>query len=141
MLKQGMSEQINKYCAKAAKFMLPDGDFLIEDKSLRAIDESIELHLPFPVIALELFKKHGGTKEVIFCVESEKTIDIFICQYHFDKWFDMSVHFYMPKTGYIDREIKGACGYPGLISFDVYDNQHHQVDGDDSFYWQRIFLA
>lgn len=141
MLKQGMSEQINEYCVQAAKFMLPDGGFLIEDASLRAIDESIELHLPFPVIALEFASKHNGTKEVIFCTENETSINAFICQYHFDKWFDMQAYFYMPKTGYIDRTINGYCGYPGLISFDVYENEHHQVDPDDSLYWQRVLLS
>lgn len=45
-------------CA-AQKFMLPHGGKVLEDDELRALDEKEELHLPFPVIALEYSRGQG----------------------------------------------------------------------------------
>lgn len=44
-------------CKQAQKFMLPENGVMHADYDLRALDDSLELRLPYPVIALEFYRE------------------------------------------------------------------------------------
>lgn len=141
MLRQGMTRRTMAAAMVAQKFILPRGGFLLEDESLRAIDETMELRLPFPTIALEYQSSKDGAAEVIFASDHGDQIEAFVCLRLEGTWHDFESDFWMPKRGYMDRSISGYLGYPGLVCFDKYDGAYHQLSTDDNFGWQRMLLS
>lgn len=123
------------------KFILPRGGFLLEDESLRAIDEAMELRLPFPTIALEYQANRDGCAEVLFAFDHGDRIEAFVCLRLDGVWHDFESNFWMPKHGYMDRSVGGYLGYPGLVSFDRYDGADHRLAVEDNFAWQRVLLS
>lgn len=139
------SKRAIQLAASAEKFMLPDGGILLEDPSLRAIDESERLNLPYPVIALE-FQDGAGREgernaDVLLIQESADRISCFPCNRIGGKWIAWNSHFWMPRLGYMDRAQSGRLGFPALIAFDVTEGGEEQIDPLDSFYWARVLLS
>jgi len=141
MLRQGMNSRIMAAAVSSQKFILPRGGFLLEDESLRAIDEAMELRLPFPTIALEYQANRDGCAEVLFVFDHGDRIEAFVCLRFDGVWHDFESHFWMPKHGYMDRSVAGYLGYPGLVSFDRYDGADHRLAVEDNFGWQRVLLS
>lgn len=141
MLRQDMNSRVMAAAVSSQKFILPRGGFLLEDESLRAIDESSELRLPFPTIALEYSSARDGDAEVLFAFDHRDRIEAFVCLRLDGVWYDFDSNFWMPKRGYMDRSVSGYLGYPGLVSFDHYDGANHRLDVEDNFAWQRVLLS
>lgn len=94
------------------KFMLPDGGIVCDDRTFKALDESVPLRLPYPFIALE-FPNHNpqpepgrfnAPKQVVFAVERDDGIVItpVIFAEHMGIWVPWPQVF-IDSTNYIDR--------------------------------------
>ena len=66
-----------KLAGLSRKFLLPEGGLLLDDKELRALDESGTLNLPFPEIALEFATPDTmGSRTIVFARERGEVIEL-----------------------------------------------------------------
>lgn len=111
----------------STKFMLPEGGRLFDDYGLRGLDETQELRLPYPFIALEYFQppgrdsgEHVGTlngqkifqaaetvsapKRIVFARERDDWIvmTLAFCTQHDGVWHVLP-ECALPKINYLDR--------------------------------------
>lgn len=124
----------------STKFLLPDGGRLLLDKEYKALDETQPLRLPYPVIALEYYRGakdpeaglQKSSKAIIFANEYEDTIALTQVS-----WLDRKQHWWamgtvqIPKTGYIDRNLKNADGWVGIASSHPLPPATHADFGDE----------
>lgn len=111
--------------ASSEKFMLPEGGLPIDDVEFRALDESIPLKLPFPLIALEFqFTSENrieagnvaATKRVVFARERDDSIAISIAFWSpANGLWNLHPEASVPMTGYVQRHAKTPDGFPGLV--------------------------
>lgn len=120
----------------AQKFQLPEGGILFEDPSLRAIDESMELHLPYPQIALEYPKR--GFAEIVFAEEVGECIRLRCANRSGGSWWVTGI-FELPRAGYLDRSVSGYMGFPGIAMFDV--ETQETLAMDDNYTCARVLLS
>lgn len=108
---------------KAQKFILPDGGRLVDDKDLRGLDESEQLHLPFELIALEYLRpvnemEQGevpSSKSIVFAEQKEDLIAI--TQIAWNDLYKMWAPYpqiAIPRTGYLDRSVRSPEGRPAI---------------------------
>lgn len=105
-------------CAASQKFLLPYGGHILDDRELRALDDSFPLRLPHTFIALEFLEHLEGdgqrvqAKRVVFAREDKD--DIFILPFAWlpqhGEWATAPT-LRLPKTGYLDRSVKGETGF------------------------------
>lgn len=92
--------------AVSEKFILPDGGFLYDDKEFKALDDSIELHLPFPYIALEYphTVHNGNHKTIVFARERDNhiVVDRAITNAANGTWRPY-LEYKIPRINYLDR--------------------------------------
>lgn len=110
-----------KYCVHLSsisqKFMLPDGGVFYLDPHYKALDDTIELRLPFPVIAVEFERSsefltrvsarqgcYQPSKALFFAHEEEDRINITVIGWHdpLSLWTPYP-QVAIPRTGYLDR--------------------------------------
>lgn len=118
--------------ASSVKFLLPDGGRLYDDKELRALDNSIPLHLPYPCIALEYVaagprfipgqdevNSAVAPKRVCYAVEEEDAIYITIAfQCVGDNDWIILPECSIDKVNYLNREKLDSSGrYPIFARF------------------------
>lgn len=117
-------------CNKSQKFLLPFDGKIIDDEALRALDDSMPLQLPYPVIALE-FKGEAATpqeaKRIVFCVEGKDDVLVIpMASWGGQDWVK-STPISVKKVGYLDRTARDTGFYAravnnnndGLASSDV----------------------
>lgn len=138
------------WAAAAEKFMLPRGGHLIEDSELRALDESGNLRLPFPFVALEYqcqpdaVASRSSTKRIVLAAERESGIT-----FQSVVWMD-SVGLFQPYApfrlengNYLRRDLI-ADGVPSLVVRDLHfsaANETTQTERDDCLYEARALLG
>lgn len=111
-LRKALWSHLLDLCANSTKFLLPDNGLVLDDADLRALDEEVELRLPYRLIALEwqhTAKAEEGltqsSKRVLFAREHDDRI---VCDVAL--WVDaMGVwtpfwRFKLPRVGYIRRD-------------------------------------
>lgn len=109
-------EHILDLCHASNKFLLPDNGRVIEDNDLRALDENIELRLPYKLIALEwrhTAEAEEGTekcsKRVVFAREHDDMIACRTAVFGDSAGVWLPFHeFYLPKRNYLLRSPEGA---------------------------------
>lgn len=109
MAKKAGTTELAALCDRAQKFILPFGGSLLEDPHMRALDESLPLRLPHPVIALEfqgepIGDDKGASKRVILCEERSEHILVFALAFApaYGSW-TAKPRMMIPKVGYVDR--------------------------------------
>lgn len=110
--------------AQAKKFLLPPGGRLFDDKEFKALDDSEQLRLPFPVIALEFAQPIinaqdalvgmtlKSSKRIVFVVENDNWLTLLVVCWIDDQksWVPFPCMASIPTTGYLDRTVKDADG-------------------------------
>lgn len=136
-------------CNASTKFLLPEGGRLIDDTEYRALDESEELKLPFPFIALEYHRDDEDkpletgqvvtTKAVVFARERDDVIVITPVVFYDEAgfWAPMP-EAAIPKTGYLDRTVV-VEGYTAVKVY-LADNRLNIKDYADEVYALMCFL-
>jgi len=103
----------------AEKFLLPDGGRILVDPELRALDETMPLQLPYPVVALEYSMSASHSKRIVLARQEQDFPDWVMIRALY--WKDGFWHAFplcgLPRTSYLDsasREIviSGPGDYP-----------------------------
>lgn len=124
------------------KFMLPDGGAVIEDDEYRAIDEDMELRLPYEVIALE-FLDSNGAKKLLFASEEDDCIRLTVILHaknpHNSEefWQLMEDGFLIPRRGYLVRNTRVGGQCPGIR---MYDTTGERWVEEDAPWWPAKVL-
>lgn len=140
-------KQFKSHCIDLAKssqkFILPDGGRLYDDPEYKALDETVPLSLPYPMIAIEYTRsnhyisshKHctktnyQPTKALLFARERDDSIAITIVV-----WADFAEAWVpypevaIPRVNYIDRSNR----MHGYAAINVYPNQKSNF-GESTF--------
>lgn len=125
-------------CAASQKFLLPHGGVLLEDEEFRAIDDSIPIRLPHPLVALEfpVEREMGVSKVVLFCREHDGEIRILPVMMGIADgvWYaddDCTI----PLTGGLNRSD------PAHTSFVVHVSKARVESRDAYLTWAKIVLS
>lgn len=136
--KRGLFSSVVDLHGASVKFILPDGGRLYDDRELRALDESVQLRLPYPYLALEYhsvsigrkldepiglvdgvpqYEGHDSVeapKSVVYARERSGFIVITIAFWtrHDGAWRVLP-ECAIPTTGYLDRGVKFS-GRPAI---------------------------
>lgn len=111
--KNGLYRDACEFARNAVKFALPKSGRLFNDPSLRALDENLELRLPFPTTALEYFHEKCetnaegvcSTKRIMLAVEEVDAILVLpICWLDDKAQWACYMPFKIPKVGCIVRD-------------------------------------
>ena len=103
------------YCDATTKFLLPKNGVVLDDPDLRALDNNLELRLPYPNIALEWVhpkddenRAAHASKRVLFALEIGVYIGCYLIVWidAEKKWSHVG-KFSIPRVGYIHRRKDG----------------------------------
>lgn len=142
----------------STKFILPSGGRLFDDKELRGLDETVELRLPYPYIALEyhqppmreayeaamylngepVFQPEEAVvapKRIAFARERDQWIIVTIvfCTAHDGLWRVLP-ECAIPTTNYLNRglpSINGRVGMNIMLPGNIPGGAHHSDYGDE----------
>lgn len=123
-------------CRDAQKFSLPEGGRVLTDPTLRGLEETLPLRLPFPIIALEYLATRENfapgmsepcRRRIVLAIEEANAIAITPI-FRFDDssaWIALPPCL-LPKEGYIGSRQGGTAGilmkFPsGVAQADYYD--------------------
>ncbi len=128
-LPQEKLDVIAHLCMHAAKFTLPMNGELLVDPEYRALDEAMELHLPFPLIALEFRAVEAGRSGnlVVFAIEGPK--EITVAQAAVDTpvpgFWAVGPSIAIPKRGFMER---GPLQKPKFLTLHPMENDGNRLE-------------
>lgn len=133
-----------KLAKESQKFMLPEGGAIIEDDEYRAIDESMELRLPYESIALE-YIGHDGNNKLIFASEEDDYIRLTVIlhakipEIGEEYWDVMEDGFLVPRHNYLIRGVGDDGKCPGIRMYDTTTDSW--VEESQPFWPARVLIA
>lgn len=153
-------EEVNKHVSfqkhvllsieKSVKFILPENGMILEDKSLKALDEKEKINLPFPIVALEYefdnyigdfdpSLQHRPKKYILIAEKIENGISIIPVYYvtELGMWCSHPA-VYMPDIDFIYRQKNTTDGWPCLA---ISNPNEHTISGDEYISETRILLS
>lgn len=133
-----------KLAKESQKFMLPPGGAIIEDDEYKAIDEEMELRLPYESIALE-YIGHDGGKNLIFASEEEEYIRLTVIvhakipEINKEYWDVIEDGFLLPRHGYLARGVGSDGQCPGIRMYDT--SVDDWVEEDQPFWPAKVLIS